>query len=250
MSEAILCHTCQLAATGFSDVYKASNEGYSESDVYLHHRTYESFHGAKRLGCIICNLIWSKLHEIDNSRTSRLRLPAEYFLTYTFDIGYHQELTRWSFRVMDKNGLWTGFQTISLNTFKDEEVERAEKWLFQPERVHTFAPLEHQELLHKMDHEIRPCTDSISCINLVQNWLSDCRKSHTECNLIPPSLHPIPGRVIDVGKLGESDVRLHVCEKYEYEPYLTLSHCCKLVCPGNICGFSLTKQSTREKLTL
>jgi hypothetical protein len=93
------------------------------------------------------------------------------------------------------------------------------------EFVHTFSSLDDEALCQDINHEITSSTGSPECINLARRWLSHCQANHTLCRDLNSAQNPLPNRVIDVGKTGDTSVRLHVPSAPQYEPYLTLSHC-------------------------
>jgi hypothetical protein len=227
-----LCGTCTLAAAGESapttseKIHSSDDpylEGYVDPIEYIHHQTFVTFHEAKTLGCSICSRLWTRLY------SDRGFIPPTkegFNITYYFLAAIEDaDIVTWSFVVTgdgeDRNGAGL---LIEFDLFRDEtrRYDRAE----EPAVVNALAMQNHQNILQDIDHEITPTTDSVFTFTLVQYWLSNCQANHPRCQRNTDLHYPLPLRVIDVGMIGESSVRLFVSESsFKYGTYITLSHC-------------------------
>jgi Heterokaryon incompatibility protein (HET) len=56
---------------------------------------------------------------------------------------------------------------------------------------------------------------------IISEWMKDCNEKHDKCI---KTIGPLPTRVLDVGVVGDDQVKLHI-SRGESEPYLALSYC-------------------------
>jgi hypothetical protein len=73
-------------------------------------------------------------------------------------------------------------------------------------------------------------TGSDACIDFILSQLRQCRDTHTKCQSMRPSRQRtggfLPTRMIDIGRIGDSIVRLIETDDHAGEtPYIALSHC-------------------------
>jgi hypothetical protein len=64
--------------------------------------------------------------------------------------------------------------------------------------------------------------------NQIQSWITECRESHQICRAYRQTCSQIckPTRVLDVGELGDTSIKLKILDDSTLEaPYITLSHC-------------------------
>ncbi|KAH6879498.1 heterokaryon incompatibility protein-domain-containing protein, partial [Thelonectria olida] len=66
-------------------------------------------------------------------------------------------------------------------------------------------------------------------IATIRHWLSVCTSSHANCPKWASSRQigqrHLPTRVLDVGKVGDDSIRLHLSEESDTSDYITLSYC-------------------------
>ena len=181
-----------------------------------HHQSFEAFEGARLLGCSLCTRLWA-------------RLDAELKLTPTRDVGIRiayqftghsdsegEEYLRLVFLIwIHGSKFYISFDLLRDST---ELYDRT----FASRLVNDF-PGESNE---NIGYRVPGNTNSESTVSLVKHWLSDCQANHPGCTPNADAQQHLPMRVIDVGKIGDASVRLHVSDRsVSYSRYITLSHC-------------------------
>ena len=221
MTTIILCSTCQAAVAGESEIHENSYNFFAERIIYRHHRTYDSLLEAKESGCALCNVIWFQFFGTNKLNVTDVANGCDF--NYSF---YSTEVTGcllWVFVLHIIGATSKAFNSIRFEMLQEESSIYEKS--YKARQVQTVGSECCPKLLEQSSHEIAPCTDSPSCVNLAHTWLSECQKEHPKCRAYS-GLHPIlPKRVIDVGSPGEPLVRIHVGSFQEHGHYVTLSHC-------------------------
>ncbi|KAE9369738.1 HET-domain-containing protein [Stipitochalara longipes BDJ] len=204
-----LCAACKLIGEGEDTLLHPRQ----------HHRSFETFHEAKRLGCSICLRLWARLHSKRDFNPSR---NGEIQITYHFReiLGGNYMILRFEILIPGQSPtLYLEFSLMKDNTGMYDRT-------CEPRLVNILPAETDGPFLQRFDHEITASTDSESIASLVQHWLSDCQANHPGCNRNADVQRVLPLRVIDVGKIGEPFVCLSVSElSLGYGSYMTLSHC-------------------------
>lgn len=72
-------------------------------------------------------------------------------------------------------------------------------------------------------YPVKDTTNITGLLPLIQAWINDCTTNHQPCNR--NMYGSLPTRVLDVGLLGESGVKLYITTEKQQGQYATLSHC-------------------------
>jgi Heterokaryon incompatibility protein (HET) len=210
----ILCATCERAVAEMYPSIPMPRHWFYNST--RHHQTVTAFQEAKRQGCLICSRLWARL-----CSESEINLSGGIIISHWLEIASPTgvELFKWIFNIEGQHQLGT---RIEFDLLKDESG------LYDgaPREVSAFALQDHQQTLLNIDHQLGPTTSSNSTLRLVRHWLSNCEANYPGCSPNTGMQYPLPLRVIDVGTVGETSVRLRVSgSSHEYGRYITLSHC-------------------------
>ncbi|PQE18317.1 heterokaryon incompatibility protein [Rutstroemia sp. NJR-2017a WRK4] len=177
----VLCSKCQSA---LDNEFKIK-PGVFRSDSFDHHNTFPEVLAAVKLGCFICERMFSLASVKHQTRPHTVGTDDARFGTYAWTKLDHQPYC------LEINWCWertTTAVTSSLYEF-------------------AFFPAEDAKVLSLSSH-LGPSTSSPTTTDTVKKWIADCERNHPKCGAAQGDFDFMPTRVLDIGNQGSDKLRL------------------------------------------